>query len=57
MKIEVICPCCNKKVQIILSDKDTGLVTGVLLNEDDSNIKSQEELEKELFDKQNILLG
>lgn len=57
MKIEIVCPCCNKKIQIILSDVDTSLVTGVLLNEDDSKIKLQEELEKELFDKQNILLG
>lgn len=62
-KVNIICPCCNKSIQVILSDSDTGdvKVTGVFLIEenDDLNItkNSQEELEKELFEKHNILLG
>lgn len=60
MKTDIICPCCNKKIQLILSDIGIGdtKVTGVFFNEenDDDNIK-QEDLEKELFEKLNILLG
>ena len=61
--INITCPCCNKSVQVILSSHiDTGdvKVTGVFLNEenDESNITNNpEELEKELFEKHNILLG
>lgn len=57
-KIKFTCPCC-KKAQIILFDEDTGKVIGVLFNDEDSNIidNYQEDLEQELFKKQNILLG
>ena len=59
MKINITCPCCNKSVQVILSDVDTGdvKVTGVFLNDDLDIENNQEELEKELFKNQNILLG
>lgn len=59
MKINVTCPCCNKSVQVILSDVDTGdvKVTGVFLNDDLDIENNQEELANELFEKQNILLG
>ena len=62
MKLNITCPCCNKSVQVILSSHiDTGdvKVTGVFLNEenDDSNINNQEELEKILAEKHNILFG
>ena len=61
-KINITCPCCNKSVQVILSSHiDTGdvKVTGVFLNEenDDLNINNQEELEKILAEKHNILFG
>ena len=57
-KINIICPCCNKSVQVILSSHiDTGdvKVTGVFLNEenDDSNIIS----DNDLLSKYNICLG
>ena len=56
--INIICPCCNKSVQVILSSHiDTGdvKVTGVFLNEenDDSNIIS----DNDLLSKYNICLG
>lgn len=59
MKLNITCPCCNKSVQVILSDVDTGdvKVTGVFLNDDLDIENNQEELEKELFANQNILLG
>ena len=59
MKLKITCPCCNKSVQVILSDVDTGdvKVTGVFLNDDLDIENNQEELEKELFKNQNILLG
>ena len=59
MKLNITCPCCNKSVQVILSDVDTGdvKVTGVFLNDDLDIENNQEELEKELFKNQNILLG
>ena len=62
MKLNITCPCCNKSVQVILSSHiDTGdvKVTGVFLNEenDDLNINNQEELEKILAEKHNILFG
>lgn len=59
MKLNITCPCCNKSVQVILSDIDTGdvKVTGVFLNDDLDIENNQEELEKELFKNQNILLG
>lgn len=59
MKINVTCPCCNKSVQVILSDMDTGdvKITGVFLNDDLDIENNQEELANELFEKQNILLG
>lgn len=61
MKLNITCPCCNKSVQVILSDVDTGdvKVTGVFLNEenDDLDTNSQEELEKLLAEKHNILFG
>lgn len=59
-KINVTCPCCSKSIQVILSDSDTGdvKITGVFFDEnDDLNKNNQEELEKELFEKHNILLG
>ena len=61
-KINIICPCCNKSVQVILSSHiDTGdvKVTGVFLNEenDDLDTNNQEELEKILAEKHNILFG
>ena len=58
-KVNITCPCCNKSVQVILSDVDTGdvKVTGVFLNDDLDIENNQEELEKELFANQNILLG
>ena len=59
MKLNITCPCCNKSVQVILSDVDTGdvKVTGVFLNDDLDIENNQEELANELFEKQNILLG
>ena len=62
MKLNITCPCCNKSVQVILSSHiDTGdvKVTGVFLNEenDESNTNNQEELEKILSEKHNILFG
>ena len=61
MKLNIICPCCNKSVQVILSDVDTGdvKVAGVFLNEenDDLDTNNQEELEKILAEKHNILFG
>ena len=61
-KINIICPCCNKSVQVILSSHiGTGdvKVTGVFLNEenDDLDTNNQEELEKILAEKHNILFG
>lgn len=60
MKLNITCPCCNKSVQVILSDSDTGdvKITGVFFDEnDDLNKNNQEELEKELFENQGVLLG
>ena len=61
MKLNITCPCCNKSVQVILSDVDTSdvKVTGVFLNEenDDLDTNNQEELEKILAEKHNILFG
>ena len=59
MKLNITCPCCNKSVQVILSDVDTGdvKITGVFLNDDLYIENNQEELANELFEKQNILLG
>ena len=62
MKLNITCPCCNKSVQVILSSHiDTGdvKVTGVFLNEenDDLDTNNQEELEKILVEKHNILFG
>lgn len=61
MKLKITCPCCNKSVQVILSDVDTGdvKVTSVFLNDenDDLDTNSQEELEKLLAEKHNILFG
>ena len=59
-KVNIICPCCNKSIQVILSDSDTGdvKITGVFFDEnDDLNKNNQEELEKELFENQGVLLG
>ena len=61
-KINITCPCCNKSVQVILSSHiGTGdvKVTGVFLNEenDDLDTNNQEELEKILAEKHNILFG
>ena len=59
--LNIKCPCCNKSVQVILSDVDTGdvKVTSVFLNDenDDLDTNSQEELEKLLAEKHNILFG
>ena len=62
MKLNITCPCCNKSVEVILSshiDTGDGKVTGVLLNEenDDLDTNNQEELEKILAEKHNILFG
>lgn len=61
MKLNITCPCCNKSVQVILSDVDTGdvKVTGAFLSDenDDLDTNSQEELEKLLAEKHNILFG
>lgn len=62
MKLNITCPCCNKSVQVILSSHiDTGdvKVTGVFLNEenDDLDTNNQEELEKILAEKHNIIFG
>ena len=62
MKLNITCPCCNKSVQVILSSHiDTGdvKVTGVFLNEenDDLDTNNQDELEKILAEKHNILFG
>ena len=61
-KLNITCPCCNKSVQVILSSHiDTGdvKVTGVFLNEenDDLDTNNQDELEKILAEKHNILFG
>lgn len=59
-KVNIICPCCSKSIQVILSDSDTGdvKITGVFFDEnDDLNKNNQEELEKELFENQGVLLG
>ena len=62
MKLNITCPCCNKSVQVILSshiDTSDVKVTGVFLNEenDDLDTNNQEELEKILAEKHNILFG
>ena len=62
MKLNITCPCCNKSVQVILSshiDTSDVKVTGVFLNEenDDLDTNNQEELEKILVEKHNILFG
>ena len=62
MKLNITCPCCNKSVQVILSSYiDTGdvKVTGVFLNEENNDLdtNNQEELEKILAEKHNILFG
>ena len=59
-KVNIICPCCNKSIQVILSDSDTGdvKISGVFFDEnDDLNKNNQEELEKILAEKHNLLLG
>ena len=59
-KVNIICPCCSKSIQVILSDSDTSdvKITGVFFDEnDDLNKNNQEELEKELFENQGVLLG
>ena len=62
-KVNIICPCCSKSIQVILSNSDTGdvKVTGVFLVEENDDLdktkNNQEELEKELFENQGILLG
>ena len=58
--LNIKCPCCNKSIQVILSNSDTGdvKITGVFFDEnDDLNKNNQEELEKELFENQGVLLG
>lgn len=60
MKIDTICPCCNKKVQIILSEKGNDQTICVLLNKEKSSISTennQDVLEQEMFEKYSILLG
>jgi len=60
MIIDIICPCCNKRVQIILSERDNDKTIGVLLNKENSSNNtenSQDVLEQELFEKYSILLG
>ena len=59
MRINITCPCCNKSVQVILSNIGTGdvKIAGVFLNDDLDIENNQEELANELFEKQNILLG
>lgn len=33
MILNIVCPCCNEMVKIILSDIDTGEITGAFFNE------------------------
>lgn len=62
-ELKIKCPCCKNHIQLILSDSGTGdvKIASVFLieeNDDSNTIQTrQEDLEKELFDKQNILLG
>ena len=54
------CPCCNKmnKVQFSFSKgTDNVKIIGVFNIKEDENIKEQQKLQEELFEKQNILLG
>ena len=54
------CPCCNKmnKVQLSFSKgTDNVKIIGVFNIKEDENIKEQQKLQEELFEKQNILLG
>ena len=63
MKINVTCPCCSKNIQVILSNIGSSdiSVTGVFFNKEHDDLyttnNNQEELKKELFEKQNILIG
>ena len=53
-------PCCNKmnKVQLSFSKgTDNVKIIGVFNIKEDENIKEQQKLQEELFEKQNILLG
>ena len=52
MKLEYICPCCNKKIKVIISDNNLSISEN-----DDDNKNNQKDLESELFDKHKILLG
>ena len=54
------CSCCNKinKVQLSFSKgTDNVKIIGVFNIKEDENIKEQQKLQEELFEKQNILLG
>lgn len=48
MKIEIVCPCCNEKLQVDIPFDAI---------DDKNNIDDQAILEQELLDKYNILLG
>ncbi len=54
MKIEIICPCCNKKFQVIIPISDIGDIGDI---GDDDFKDNKTILEQELFEKHNILLG
>lgn len=59
INIEVKCPCCQKSIQIVLSDMDTENKVGVLsVKESDIEDKEKQEcLEQKLFKTKNIILG
>lgn len=52
MKIEIVCPCCDKKFHIILPGSDIDNEGNL-----DDYKENQVDLEQELFVKYNILLG
>lgn len=62
MMIEFKCPCCQKHIQLILSsngDADDSVSVLSIKEKDveDRNKHTQEELARELFNQQGILLG
>lgn len=56
--LKIKCPCCQKSIQIVLSDMDTENKIGVLsVKEKDEDKEKQEYLEQKLFETKNIILG
>lgn len=59
INIKLICPCCKKNIQLILSDMDAENKISVLSIEemDSENTENQEYLEQKLLETKNIILG